>query len=140
MTDKTSLLQGKRWYWRQGFRRIPMNHFQEYWLFETKELYTPVTDEAHATQMMEELKNAGIETEMKTTHSHYDVVPSGSLIVYAALSRGSDKTEKEKEAEDQNIEKLKAYITSKGGEIGDVRKKNDFSIKKFFSNLFGKGR
>ena len=88
MTAK-SLINGTKWYWRRGLRRIPMNHYQEYWLFKTKELYTRVSNENQAAQMIQELKDAGIKAESKRTHSPYDAVPKGSLIVFAALSRGS---------------------------------------------------
>ena len=134
--EEVSLLKNKTWYWRQGFRRVPMNYYREYWLFETKELYTPVTDEDQASKVIEELRKAGIDAESKRTHSRHDVVPKGSLIVFAALSRASDRTKEEKIAEVKNIEKLKAYISSKGGMIGDGESPS--TIKNFFLRLFGK--
>ena len=130
-----SFLQGTRWYWRQGVRQTPMHSYREGDdVYKTKELYTPVWDEDHMSNLMSELSKNGIEIACKRTHSSYDIVPRGSLIVYAALSQ-----EKPIQKEEENIKKLKNYIVANGGEICETKKEPSI-IKGLFLSLFGGGR
>ena len=126
-----SLLKGTTWYWRQGLRNLPI-HGRGDWgdACRTKELYMPVKDEEHGLVIMNELKQNGIDVDLKITHSPYDVVPAGSLIVFAALSQETSIP-----SEEENIKKLKNYITANGGKISEASKKIS-AIRKFFHNLF----
>lgn len=133
MTDN-SLLKGSIWYWRRGIRQLPIHGHIEEEDYKTKELYTPVVDDAQMQNLMKELRENGVNISSKTTHSPYDAVPKGSLIVYAALSQGA-----ENEYEKKNIEKLRTYILANGGRI-DEKKQVPQIVKGFFFGLFGRGR
>ena len=100
---------------------------------KTTELYTPVQDENLAKKMADELRQKGITVDTKRTHSTYDVVPSGSLIVFATKALETPMI-----ADEENIEKLKSYISNNGGKIDDMIKTFP-SIKTFIQNLFGRG-
>ena len=133
---KTSLLKGTFWRWREGRKYVPMKKpvcgFNPMWRIETRELCTDIPDNNNvlAEKIKEELTSAHITVGKKTTHSHID---GGRLIVFAAISY-------QEEGEEKNMEKLKGYIRSHGGEIiGDdtqtkEQKKSD-SIGNFFQNL-----
>lgn len=127
-----SILQGTTWYWRQGIRKAPMHSSRSMGdMCKTKELYMPVKTELQAQKIMDELQQNGIKMDMKRTHSSYDVVPTGSLIVFAAVSMIMESS-----SEKENIEKLRSYILSNGGKIGENLPKT--SVVGFIRNLFGR--
>ena len=128
-----SLIQGKTWYWRQGLRQMPMHsHKDPESTQKTSELYLPVPDIVQAKAILTELSQNGINADSKKTHSTFDVVPAGSLIVYAAMNQ-----EKASPSEKENIDKLKSYITSNEGKISEQR--NSTNFLGFFSKLFTHG-
>ena len=127
-----SVLQGTTWYWRQGIRKAPMHSGKSMGdMCKTKELYMPVKTEFQAQKIMGELQQNGIKMDMKKTHSSFDVVPAGSLIVFATVSMIMESS-----SEKENIEKLRSYILSNGGKIGENLPKT--SVVGFIRNLFGR--
>ena len=135
MAENTSLLKGTTWYWRQGVRETPMHSHRDWGdVCKTKELYMPVRNENQAGAIIDELRQNGIQMSMKRTHSSFDVVPAGSLIVFAASSLSSDIPE-----EKANVIKLKKYILAHEGTIIENRQKKSV-IKSFILSLFGGGR
>ena len=134
MSDISSL-QGTTWYWRQGLRDTPMHSDRDSGDFcKTKELYLPVEGENRAQIIMDELKSHNIKMAKKRTHSHCDVVPAGSLIVFAAKSLSVEDTE-----EKNNIENLKKYILAHGGKIFENEQKKSM-LGSIMTILFGGGR
>lgn len=131
MSD-TSLIKGTKWHWRQGLKPVPMHGYRENWWVKMQELYLPVADEVQAQNIIGELTQAGIQAASKRTHSRYDVVPKGSLIVFGGMPY-DNATPQEK----LNMLKLKFYILSHGGQI---KEKSQNALKTFFINLFKKGR
>ena len=130
-----SSLQGTVWYWRQGIRQSPMHSHRDFGdIRKTRELYMPVKGETHAQTIINELKQNGVELNMKKTHSSYDVVPAGSLIVFAPVSLVLEQP-----SERENIEKLKNYISEHGGRIVENVPKKSI-LKGIVSALFGGGR
>ena len=135
MKKNLSLVNGTKWYWRQGLREVPMHSYSRDNNFTpTKELYLAVQSPAHAKKLQEELQLNGIQTETKKTRSPYDAVPKGSLIVFAPLSFVLKSSEEEK-----NIKKLKDYVLSNGGIIVE-NVPQPSSVKSFILNLFKRGR
>ena len=133
--NNNSLLQGTVWYWRQGLKEVPMHSCRERGdMVPTKELYLPISDEEKAKKILFELKQNGILAYTKMTHSSYDVVPKGSLILYA-----SQLQEEKIQSEEENIKKLKTYILSNGGKIEEGNKRVS-SMKRFILSLFNGGR
>ena len=128
-----SLLKGTNWRWRQGFKPMPIHSSNDDSdACMTQELCTPAQTLVQAQSIMEELKQNGITSKMKRTHSSYGVIPSGTLIVYAEITDDAGiKGQKE------NIEKLKTYVLKNGGKIGEEPKRNSF-IRHFMQNLFGR--
>ena len=127
-----SLIQGETWYWRQGVRELPMHsHKDTEDIQKTRELYLPVSDIVQAKAILTELSQNGIVACSKKTHSTYDVVPAGSLIVYAAADLEEAIPEEKK-----NIEKLKKYIISNSGKIMDKKMP---CLNGWVKRLFGQG-
>ena len=128
-----SSLKDLTWRWRQGMRQVPLHSYREAENIRmTNELYSPVQDENQAKAVVNELRENGIRVETKRTHSPYDVIPQGTLIVFASLS----KDEKDL-SEIKNIEKLKSYILTNGGKVNEVPQKNSI-LRNFMQNLFGR--
>ena len=126
-----SLLKGTKWCWRQGLRQMPIHSSGEKDSNRTRELYLPVSSESKMQQIMDELKANGISVSDKKTHSPYDIIPQGSLILYAATSLENKVPDEEK-----NMEKLKGYILTHGGSVEGVRQKPSI-LKAFWANLLG---
>ena len=127
-----SLLQGTVWYWRQGLRDAPMHSHKDWGdICKTKELYMPVKDADQAQAVISELTQNEIKMNQKRTHSSFDVVPAGSLIIFAASSLSVDIPE-----EKANIAKLRKYILEHGGTIVESQRKKSV-IKSFIMSLFG---
>ncbi len=126
-----SLIYKTVWRWRHGVTPMPILS-DETVSRRTRELYLPVSSSTDALAILNELQRNGICASSKVTHAHHDEIPSGTLIVYAALSQ-----RKSSEQEKKNIEKLKKYIQSQGGHISE----NDVSplITKALSKLFNRG-
>ena len=91
-----------------------------------------VKDTNQAKAIIDELKENGITAGTKITHSTYDVVPAGSLIVFAAKSQ-----EVEIKEEKENIEKLRTYILANGGKIDDNFEQPSV-LRSFVRRLFGR--
>ncbi|MBR6231982.1 MAG: hypothetical protein IKQ99_02655 [Alphaproteobacteria bacterium] len=131
MTNSSlSLLQGTTWYWRQGLRQAPIHSNRGRGdVCKTRELYMPVKSEEYAQSVIEELKSNNIKANFKRTHSTFDVVPAGSLIVFAATSLYVGDSEEEK-----NVQSLKKYISEHGGTIveGAPQRSTLRSIFSFF--------
>lgn len=128
-----SLLNGTNWHWRQGLKPMPIHSsVDDSDVCMTRELCMSAQTLVQAQNIIEELKQNGITSKMKKTHSSYGVVPPGTLIVYAELT--DDVGTKEQK---ENIEKLKTYILGNGGKIGESAQKNSF-IRHFMQNLFGR--
>ena len=123
-----SLLKGTVWHWRQGIRLAPIHGDDA----KTTELYMSVGDTNQAKDIIDELKENGITASTKITHSTYDVVPAGSLIVFAARSQ-----EVEIKEERENVEKLRTYILANGGKIDDNSEPPSV-LKSFMRRLFGR--
>ena len=132
MAENSSLLQKTTWYWRQGLSQAPIHSNKSMGdVCKTLELYMPVKSEEQAQSITEELKNNGIKIGLKRTHSTFDIVPAGSLIIFAAKSLYMPGPDEEK-----NIELLKKYIFEHGGKIiENVPKKS--VIKSIFSFFYG---
>ena len=128
-----SLIQGTTWRWRQGLKQMPMHsHRDSEDSIQTSELYLPVSSVMQAKAILTELSQKGIVAESKRTHSTFDSIPAGSLIIYA-----DTRLEEPRPSEKENIEKLKSYILSHGGQIVD--KKDPPKVIGFLSRLFGYG-
>lgn len=123
-------IQGKVWRWRNGLKPMPLLSEKTY--KQTRELFLPVSDAVEATKILNELKKNGIRVESKTTHSPNDIVPSGTLIIYADMSQTEPFNE-----EIENIKKLEDYIQEQGGKVPEKGKQT--SQVSFFSRLFGRG-
>lgn len=129
-----STIQSKVWRWRQGLRQLPLHSASGgSQATPTRELYLNVADPIEEKKVMKELGEQGIRVESKRTRSRYDEIPAGSLIVYASSS-----FEKTLKHEQENIEKLKNYITLQQGKIMD----SPFDKPKIglFARLFKLGR
>ena len=127
-----SLIQGTTWHWRQGLRDDPIHTkmgLRDY--CKTKELYLPVKNENKVQALKDELKTSNIEINSKRTHSTCDIVPPGSLIVFAATSMNMNNPE-----EKQNIENLKKYILTHGGKIATPERRES-PVRSFFSFFCG---
>ena len=110
--EKTSLLQGTKWCWREGRKKVPMeNNAGACWRVETEELYTgiPGNNTKRAQAMVREMAAAGIKVDTKITRSSVD---KGQLIVFGSLS-----SYLQEEGEEENMKNLKNYILSHGGKI-----------------------
>ena len=128
-----SVLKDLIWYWRQGMRQMPLHSYNEVKNVRmTHELYLSVQDENQSKAVVNELQKNGIRVETKRTRSPYDVVPAGTLIVFAALSKDEENL-----SEVKNIEKLKSYILANGGKVHEAPQKNSI-LKNFMQNLFGR--
>ena len=125
-----SSIQGTVWRWRNGLKPMPLLSEETY--KQTRELFLPVSNAMEATKIMNELKENGIRVESKTTHSTRDVVPSGTLIVYASTSEKDYSNENQ-----ENMEKLENYIKEHGGKVPEKEKQT--ARASFFSKLFGRG-
>ena len=122
-----SLLAGTKWRWRQGLKQVLLLSEDEE--TRTRELCTCVSGETDARKMAAELSQNGIKTGIKRTRSHYDIIPPGTLIVYAELS-----VDKKNKAEQENIKKLKGYISSHGGKI--IVSETSSLLKRIIRGLF----
>ena len=126
-----SLLKESVWRWRYGQKKLPLHGNGSPSYIKKLELYTQVQNNAQAQSIIKELRNNGIVTETKQTHSPYDSIPKGTLIVFASTSEISPtKTEKE------NIEKLKAYILENGGKMEERQVKTS-NLGNFLKRIFG---
>ena len=126
-----SLLKESVWRWRYGQKRLPLHGNGSPSYIEKLELYTLVQNKAQAQSIIKELTNNGIVAETKQTHSPYDSIPKGTLIVFASTSEISP-TKSEKE----NIEKLKAYILENGGKM-EERQVKATGLGNFMKRIFG---
>ena len=122
-----SLIHERVWHWRNGLRPMPLLSNET--CKQTRELFLPVSSAMEATRILNELKKNGIRAESKTTHSKHDIIPSGSLIVYASMSDFKKDID--------NIKKLENYIKEQGGEFPAEEKQSP--RVSFFSKLFGRG-
>ncbi len=127
-----SLLKESVWRWRYGRKKLPLHSASSPSYIAKLELYTLVQNNAEAQSVIEELRDNGIVTETKQTHSPYDSIPKGSQIVFASTSEISP-TKSEKE----NIEKLKSYILANGGTVYETPQKKSV-LGNFMQNLFGR--
>ena len=129
-----SAIHKKVWRWRQGLRQLPLHSAtREQQAMPTRELYLDVANTAEQKSVMDELLKQGIQVSAKKTHSPYDEIPAGTLIVYASTSFNAPLKH-----EQENIEKLKNYIILQQGKIMDC----PFDKPKIglFARLFKLGR
>lgn len=129
-----SAIQSKIWRWRQGLRQLPLHSGSgESQTTQKRELYLDVANPIEQKKVMKELEEQGIRVESKRTHSRYDEIPAGTLIVYASTSFNAPLKH-----EQENIEKLKNYIILQQGKIMDC----PFDKPKIglFARLFKLGR
>ena len=126
-----SLLNGTKWRWRQGRKEIPIHADHSDSFCRTSELYTSVQNTTQAQAMIKELKDNGIITDIKRTHSPYDPIPQGSLIVFASKSQAFTTI-----TEQKNIKKLKDYILKNGGQLDEHPSKTSV-LRNFMKSIFG---
>ena len=128
-----SLLKETVWHWRQGLKQMPIHSSEDHSdVLKVKELCTLVQTLEQAQNIISELKQNGIKSEIKKTHSSYGAVPKGSLIVYSEISNDvGTKDQKE------NIAKLKSYILENGGRVNEPSQKESI-MKYLVKNLFGR--
>ena len=123
-----SSLKGTDWYWREGYRQMPM---PADCVVKTSELFSCISSLSSGTLIKNELKANGIQVDIKTTHSSFGKIPSGTLIIYADLNQDKKILQEEK-----NIQRLKTYIASNGGQIHEKKT----VAKGFLARLLGLGR
>ena len=127
-------LEGTTWRWRQGCLRLPIHSLADSKnIQKTSELYLPVADTTQADAILGQLSQNGIMANSKKTHSTIDVIPAGTLIVYASITQ-----EEPALSEKENIKKLKNYILSNGGKIFQRQSSPYKKLLRYFFNRGGK--
>lgn len=128
----TSLIQGKTWYWREGFKQMPIGNTLS---VPVSELCLPMSDFIQGNRIKKELQEEGIIVDMKNTHSPSPYIPVDTFVLYAAVCQ-----DKKDQQEEDNLKKLENYIIANDGKVGNNRPRSQQNVKGFWNRLFHGGK